>query len=298
MYPQYMFEFPNIDSDFPFHMKKKTYTSVSSHRHDFIEFSLVLEGTGTERINGTEHELLPGSMVLLLPYQIHEYRARAGESLVMFICNFDMRLLTAGPEAAWGLKDIILGKNSSQPAYTQLQGEAYSEGLALWERLYREHEGALAWRPIMLRALLLEALSLYVRSSGAHAPASQPQPPSRAAKSIWPVVQYVYEHYLDALSLGALSERFQIHPTRLSKQFGETFGIHFVDLLHELRVRHACSLLLSSDLPISQVAYESGFSSFPTFSRAFLRIRGMTPREYRERQLKDLIRHDKPSFYS
>ncbi|MFD0693183.1 helix-turn-helix domain-containing protein [Paenibacillus sp. GCM10027628] len=41
---------------------------------------------------------------------------------------------------------------------------------------------------------------------------------------------------------------------------------------------------MTSDLPISQVAFESGFSSYPTFSRAFHRIKGMTPRQYREQK--------------
>lgn len=284
MYPQYLFEYPNIDSEFPFHMKKKRYTSVPSHRHDFIEFSFVLEGKGIERINGTEHDLLPGTIVLLLPYQIHEYRAHTDETLQMYICNFDMKLLTAGPESAWGLHELLLGRDNAQPAYIHLQGKAYEEGLQLWERLYQEHESSLAWRPIMLRALLLEALSLFVRNSGQHNQIQTEKQRSVSSNGIWPVVQYVYDHYLDALSLTSLSERFHMHPTALSTQFGEALGINFVDFLHELRIRHACSLLISSDLPISQVAFESGFSSYPTFSRAFLRIKGMTPRQYREKQ--------------
>jgi AraC-like DNA-binding protein len=284
MYPQYLFEYPNIDTDFPFHMKKKKYTSVPSHRHDFIEFSLVLEGKGKERINGIEHEMLPGTMVLLLPYQIHEYRADVDETLSMYICNFDMKLITAGPESAWGLHDLFLGLDSAQPAYIQMQGEAYEESLRLWEKLYKEHNSTLTWKPIMLRALLLEALSLFVRGRDNHETTRSEKQPSAVRKSMWSVIQYVYDHYLEPLSLTSLSEQFHIHPTLLSTHFGETFGIHFVDFLHELRVRHACSLLNSSELPISQVAYESGFSSYPTFSRTFLRIKGMTPSEYRKRK--------------
>lgn len=284
MYPQYLFEYPNIDTDFPFHMKKKRYTSVPSHRHDFIEFSFVLEGKGKEWINGTEHDMLPGTVVLLLPYQIHEYRAAADKPLLMYICNFDMKLLSAGPESAWGLHELLLGRDNAQPAYIHLQGKAYEEGLRLWERIYHEHESSLAWKPIMLRALLLEAMSLFVRSSGNHETARTEKQRTVSSKGIWSVVQYVYDHYLDPLSLTSLSEQFHIHPTQLSTHFGESFGIHFVDFLHELRIRHACSLLISSSLPISQVAYESGFSSYPTFSRTFLRIKGITPSQYRQQQ--------------
>lgn len=282
MYPQYLFEYPNIDTNFPFHMKKKRYTAVPSHRHDFIELSLVLRGRGKEWINGTEHELLPGTLTLLLPYQIHHYHAAEDEPLLMYICNFDMKLLTAGPESAWGLQDLLLGRDHAKPAYVQLKGKAYDEGVQLWDRLYQEHESALAWKPIMLRALLLEALSQFIRNMG---PAAQPQRQAQrphSTKGIWSAIQYVYDHYLEPLSLSALSDKFHMHPAQLSTQFSEALGIYFVDFLHELRIRHACSLLISSELPISQVAYESGFSSYPTFSRTFQRIKGMTPSQYRE----------------
>ncbi|UUZ83851.1 AraC family transcriptional regulator [Paenibacillus sp. P26] len=182
-----------------------------------------------------------------------------------------------------GPERVALRPGSCSPRVHPAGRRAVEEGLRLWERLYREHESSLAWKPIMLRALLFEALALFVRSGGQDVKADNEERPL-SSKSIWPVVQYVYDHYLDELSLTSLSERFRMHPAQLSTQFGEVLGIHFVDFLHELRIRHACGLLISSDLPISQVAFESGFSSYPTFSRAFLRIKGTTPSRYREEQ--------------
>jgi AraC-like DNA-binding protein len=285
MYPQYMFEFPNHDSSFPFYLKKKSYTAVSSHRHDFIEFSFVISGHGKEIINGSEHALVPGTTVLLLPYQIHEYYAISADNpLQMYICNFDMSLLTDGPESGWGLRDLLLGRNNAQSAFVHLEGEFYHEGQRVWDRIHKEYAGSMPWKHIMLKALLLEALTLFARSSGLSTGLpKQDDPPSQQRKGIWPIVHYVYEHYLEPLTLTSLSERFYLHPTQLSTMFGEEYGIHFVDFLHELRIRHACSLLIASDIPISQVAYESGFASYPTFSRAFLSIKGTTPRAYRER---------------
>ncbi|WJH36030.1 AraC family transcriptional regulator [Paenibacillus sp. CC-CFT747] len=262
---------------------------MPSHRHDFIEFSLVLEGQGKEWINGASHEMAPGTLVLLLPYQIHEYRSAGDDKLQMYVCNFDMTLLTAGPESAWGLHELLLGRDPAQPSYIGLPEEAFRESVRLWDKLYDEYNASRAWRPIVIRALLMEALAQFVRQ-GERPPVSRPfrqEDPRPSAKNIWPVVQYVYEHFLEPLTLTSLSERFHLHPTQVSKQFGAAFGMHFVDFLHELRIRHACSLLLSTTLPISQIAFESGFSSYPTFSRVFLRIKGTTPRLYREKQGRD-----------
>ncbi|MDQ3162918.1 MAG: helix-turn-helix domain-containing protein [Actinomycetota bacterium] len=50
-----------------------------------------------------------------------------------------------------------------------------------------------------------------------------------------------------------------------------------------LRVSHAQRLLLTSELPVEQVARESGFSSSTSFYRTFRRLCGCTPRAYRVR---------------
>lgn len=52
--------------------------------------------------------------------------------------------------------------------------------------------------------------------------------------------------------------------------------------LQQRRVRHAATLLTSTQLSITQVAFESGFADLSHFSRAFKRIAGTSPKEYRK----------------
>jgi AraC-like DNA-binding protein len=57
----------------------------------------------------------------------------------------------------------------------------------------------------------------------------------------------------------------------------------FSDFLNEIRIGFACKLLQQSDLPVTQVAYECGYSNISYFNRTFKKIHGITPREYRQR---------------
>jgi AraC-like DNA-binding protein len=57
----------------------------------------------------------------------------------------------------------------------------------------------------------------------------------------------------------------------------------FSDFLNEIRIGFACKLLQQSDLPVTQVAYECGYSNISYFNRTFKKIQGITPREYRQR---------------
>jgi AraC-like DNA-binding protein len=55
----------------------------------------------------------------------------------------------------------------------------------------------------------------------------------------------------------------------------------FSDFINEVRIGFACQLLQQTDLPITQVAFESGYSNISYFNRSFRKIHRITPREFR-----------------
>ncbi len=55
----------------------------------------------------------------------------------------------------------------------------------------------------------------------------------------------------------------------------------FSDFINEVRIGFACQLLQHSDIPITQVAFESGYSNISYFNRSFKKIHRLTPREFR-----------------
>ncbi len=61
-------------------------------------------------------------------------------------------------------------------------------------------------------------------------------------------------------------------------------GTSFSDLLSEFRYAVARRLLRTTDEPIENIVYLTGFSEPSTFYRAFKRWSGMTPVQYRERR--------------
>ena len=55
--------------------------------------------------------------------------------------------------------------------------------------------------------------------------------------------------------------------------------------LLELRLSHACNLLMNTETSVAQVCYESGFNTFSNFNRYFKKSKGMTPVAYRKQYL-------------
>ena len=54
-----------------------------------------------------------------------------------------------------------------------------------------------------------------------------------------------------------------------------------MQVVSALRLERACLLLKSTDLPVKQVAFESGFNDFNHFCRWFRRHKGSSPGRYR-----------------
>jgi AraC-like DNA-binding protein len=64
--------------------------------------------------------------------------------------------------------------------------------------------------------------------------------------------------------------------------FKRGIGKTYVQYRNELRVGRACRLLLDTEESITQIALRSGFNNLSNFNEQFLRIKGLTPRAYRQ----------------
>ncbi|MGO4376562.1 helix-turn-helix domain-containing protein, partial [Paenibacillus sp. MCAF20] len=66
-----------------------------------------------------------------------------------------------------------------------------------------------------------------------------------------------------------------------SQLFKKETNTTFTQYVTALRMEYACRLLSETDLPINEVAEQSGYSDYFYFSRIFKRTKGTTPSSYR-----------------
>jgi AraC-like DNA-binding protein len=96
------------------------------------------------------------------------------------------------------------------------------------------------------------------------------------------IVEYVKEHCLDPnISITELSDKFQISRSYISRIFKKRTGMGMVDYIHELRLDRAKELMKDTDLSLKEIAEKVGFCHSVTMSRAFRKIEGVTPGQFR-----------------
>lgn len=94
------------------------------------------------------------------------------------------------------------------------------------------------------------------------------------------VHNYVLNHFPDDLSLDTISDLAGMTPPAFCRYFKTRSNKTFSEFVSEVRIGHACKLLIAGKLTITQVSFESGFRTLSNFNRQFKVITGQTPSGY------------------
>ncbi len=128
----------------------------------------------------------------------------------------------------------------------------------------------------MLKSRLLELIYLLAEESEYHTFTSR----ASNKEVIGRVVSYIRENLTADLSLEAIAEYARFSPTHFHNCFKRSTGKTLRAFVESERLAKAINLLVSTDMTLSEIAYECGFSSQSYFSYAFKKNTGLTPRAY------------------
>ena len=102
------------------------------------------------------------------------------------------------------------------------------------------------------------------------------------------VVDHITEYYYEGFSVAQAAEMANMTEITFSRNFQAVTGHSFVDFLNRIRIGQACGMLYATDDQITSIAQEVGFRNLANFNRHFLKVRGITPSQYREAARKEL----------
>lgn len=101
-------------------------------------------------------------------------------------------------------------------------------------------------------------------------------------------ISYMAKHYMEAISLTRMAKDLGYSPYSLSRVFSSTFHTNFNQYLNELRLGRAIDLLENTSETVTEIAWNSGFTSLRTFNRVFKDRFRLSPKEYRNKKSPSL----------
>ncbi len=96
---------------------------------------------------------------------------------------------------------------------------------------------------------------------------------------------FISKNYQNQISVSDIGQEVGLHPDYANSIFKKTFGSTLSEYIIEERIANAQRKLITTELNISQIAYECGFNSLSWFNTTFKKIIGCTPKEYKKVRL-------------
>lgn len=230
---------------------------LPEHSHELGFFTLILDGGYSEEIRRRNVVYSPQTVLWRQADVSHKDKIEADSSRFFFVeieSGYSEKLVEFG-----SVPDHLSERNGS---LTWLAGRLRNEILS-----GPDHSSLIA------EGITLEMLGMLVRQGQT----GERRPP----KWLIRVVEKLNEDFAEGLTSESLAAEAGVHPVYLASVFRKFYRQTIGEYVQGLRITRAAALLHDKDIPLTEIAYECGFSDQSHLTRVFKRRTGMTPGVFR-----------------
>lgn len=258
------------------------------HNHPEYEINLVAGISGTRIVGDSTERYTDYDLVLLGPYLYHKWDGdeqlqRSGPPYRVITIQFAIDLFSGSLfQKERFLKIRKLLRDSSRGI--RFYGKTFEEAMRILIGL-TEDKG---FTNIIEFLQLLDLLSQSTEMAFLASEGFSPQSPRSENNRIQVAYSYILKNFADPkLKIGEVAAQVNMSESAFSHFFQKYAFRSFTQFMIDLRVGHACKLLLNTDDTVNQISFNSGFNNLANFNRLFKKYRSCTPVEYRRRYLEN-----------
>ena len=261
------------------------------HYHPEVELIHIEDGEGTQFI-GDHISRFTSDDVLLVGSNLPHYWRCHEEYFQNNPGLFARATVVHFTEEFWGKSFLELPENKAlRELLTRCKKGIAVGGETKYEVIRLLRQMTLAEETEKL-ILLIKALYLIAKSNHNRQLSSegfQPHLAGGETERINAIYAYSLAHFKEKISLEEIAAVAHISENSFCRYFKTRTRKTYSRFLQELRIGHACKLLIEGRLPLAQVCDESGFNNFANFYRYFKQITGKTPAEYQKKYAPVLL---------
>ena len=103
----------------------------------------------------------------------------------------------------------------------------------------------------------------------------------QSSAGIEAVMNYIQAHFCEDITLTDIANAVFLNPIYISRLIKEQTGKNYTDLLMEMRIGKAVSMLKNTDLYVYEIAEKTGYHNLKYFYKVFKKVTGGSPNDYR-----------------
>lgn len=277
------YELPEIKDHSFFFIDQRIATHIEAklHKHDAWELYHVIHGHGN-RIAGDTLQPFSAGDVVLIPPSMHHYWQYGPTSadndgcihylMVAFSHSLITRCIEVFPELRNRLTSLTFPVN------------ALKYGLES-SRVIRKILSQMNDMDDLGRLSAMFRLLPVIFNSSDHILAGKPMQIERDVRRMQQICAYVMAHYVHTITLNEIASEVGMNRSAFCSYFKRCKKMTFSQFVTQYRLNTACELLKHSQKQVSEICFAVGFNDVPHFNRVFKELQGMTPKEYRKRNI-------------
>ncbi len=269
----------NLYSSYELELLETQYYEAKSHRNTFFEMVFVLDGTGFQIINDHQLPYAPDKLFLIFPQDTHYFNVDAYSRFFFIRFNNDY-IKTQNSQNIRELEYIFNSHNHLPGCILKTITDKPFIRAAV-EALIREKESNSPQKEQIIQQLINTIISYAARNLTLQ----EKEVFNGKISGVMSIINYLHQHIFEPekLKINQIAEHFHLSP----KYMGEYFKKHTRESLQQYIMLYKLKLiesrLILTDMRISEIALEFGFTDQSHLNRIFKKYNGTTPSTYRKK---------------
>ena len=263
-----------------YHFEANTWMH-SVHKHTYFEIIFILKGNGIHNINGNSFRYAEGDVFLLGPEDYHDFEI---ENLTEFcFIRFNESFHKNQTEdGTWQqvMKTLLYTSSQSRGSIVQDKQEKQKlhHLLTVLEEEYENEQSQ--YFDIIRDSLMRSMMVILARNLFGQTPASPV-----LKDSVEAILMYIKQHIYKPtdLSIEHLADVFNYAPDYISIFFKKHTGESLKQYITKHKIKLIEARLLYSQLTITEIADEFGYTDESHFCKQFKKFTGSTPTAFRKK---------------
>ena len=254
-------------------------SDTASHSHNCYEIIYLKEGKLNLKISEKKYTVLAPSLIFISKLEQHSVEVDCNEYKRYYLC---ISPIVAGSQIGNYTLMTVLANRHTDFCHVLNVSDIESNVDAIFKAMVNEYDKKDAYSNEMQASLLCELLIMIYRKS----PNLFTQNNNKSISVIWQIQERLEKNCDEHFSLEDFASEYHMSVYYLSHLFKNVTGYSIMKYLTLCRLSLSRHYLTDTNMSITEIVYNTGFSDSSNFSRLFKREMNMTPLEYRRKYKK------------
>ncbi len=248
------------------------------HYHDYMEILYATDSDTVLWVNGESHPFRSGDVAVINSGEPHAFTFNESSN---YIClKFTPGIFSADNGCMFQIQYLLpsLGKDLSKRVFPSSELEGIDIE-ALVNEITLEWDGKETAHELIIRANIFKIFAAIIRLWEKNNVFKFAPRPSDAMQK---ALTYISEKNA-CVSEEEVASICSLSPNYFSRSFKNTVGKNFKDYINSIKLQNARNLLVATTKNITEIAYDTGFSSTSHFISAFKKEFHLTPKQFQIR---------------